>query len=337
MSSILSVQGLKTYFTTEAGVIHAVDDLSYDLKAGETLAIVGESGCGKSVHALSILRLLPEPPAKIIAGKILFHGKDLLRMPADEMRKIRGDRIAMIFQEPMSSLNPVINIGEQITEAVRLHLKLPEKAARARTVEMLSKVGIPHASERIFDYPHQFSGGMRQRVMIAMALSCNPEVLIADEPTTALDVTIQAQILELMKSLQQEFHMAIILITHNLGIVAEIADDVLVMYAGQGIEKAPTGRLFSDLKHPYTWGLLNSVPKISRQQQTLESIEGQPPVVLDPSPGCRFQERCRFRMEICGRDPENFSPSADHTVACWLHGPRASGQALELAKKYEIV
>ncbi|MDE1977541.1 MAG: ABC transporter ATP-binding protein, partial [Elusimicrobia bacterium] len=262
MDPVLSVQDLRVGFRTERGFLHAVDGISYDLHAGKTLAIVGESGSGKSVHALSILKLLPEPPAEILSGRIMFGGRDLLKLPPSEMRKIRGNRIAMIFQEPMTSLNPVLTIGDQISEAVILHQKVSQAKAMAKAVDLLGKVGIPHPSERVKDYPHQFSGGMRQRAMIAMALSCDPDVLVADEPTTALDVTIQAQILELMRDIQKESKMSIVLITHNLGVVAEMADEVCVMYAGRQMEGAGVSELFKDPRHPYTRGLLNSVPSL---------------------------------------------------------------------------
>lgn len=333
MEPVLSVRNLKTYFALEQGVLHAVDGLSYDLHPGRTLAIVGESGSGKSVHSLSILRLV-EPPGKIVSGEILFGGKNLLALPDAEMRKIRGDRIAMVFQEPLTSLNPVLTVGEQIAEAVRLHLKLTPRQSWERAVEMLSKVGIPNPKERVQAYPHQFSGGMRQRVMIAMALSCNPDVLIADEPTSALDVTVQAQILELIKALQREMRMAVILITHNLGIVAEVADEVLVMYAGNLVEKAPAAELFRNPRHPYTWGLLNSIPKLHKRQERLESISGQPPVVLDPVPCCRFNPRCEFRMQVCKmKDTIPLAVGEDHEASCWLYGEEAEKDALERSRR----
>ncbi|MDQ7827653.1 MAG: ABC transporter ATP-binding protein [Armatimonadota bacterium] len=322
---LLSVRNLKTYFYTDEGVVKAVDGLSYDLHRGETLGIVGESGSGKSVHALSIMRLIPQPPGKIVAGEILFEGRNLLSLSEEEMRRIRGNRIAMIFQEPMTSLNPVLTIGEQIAEAVMLHQRLPRKAAWDRAVEMLEKVRIPLARERVKDYPHQFSGGMRQRVMIAMALSCNPSILIADEPTTALDVTIQAQILELMQELQQEFHMAIILITHNLGVVAEMCDNVVVMYAGRPVEKANVLRTFQDPKHPYTWGLLHSIPKLHERKERLIPIEGQPPSLIDLPPGCPFAPRCPFAMEICVQeDPPEYLVGPEHTARCYLYSEHAT-------------
>jgi oligopeptide/dipeptide ABC transporter ATP-binding protein len=323
--SLLSVRNLKTYFYTDEGVVKAVDGLSYELKKGETLGIVGESGCGKSVHALSIMRLIPQPPGKIVEGEILFEGTNLLSLPEDAMRKIRGNRIAMIFQEPMTSLNPVLTIGEQIAEAVMLHQGLGKKDAWDRAAEMLEKVKIPLAKERVRDYPHQFSGGMRQRVMIAMALSCNPSILVADEPTTALDVTIQAQILDLMRDLQQEFNMAIIMITHNLGVVAELCDNVVVMYAGKPIEHTDVQRTFRHPKHPYTWGLLHSIPKLYERKERLIPIEGQPPSLIDLPPGCTFAPRCPFAMEICVKaDPPDYVVGEDHYAKCYLYSEFAT-------------
>jgi oligopeptide/dipeptide ABC transporter ATP-binding protein len=316
---VLSIRGLRTHFVTPERTVRAVDGVSYDLHPGKTLAVVGESGSGKSVHALSILRLLPEPPAKIVGGEILFQGKDLLKMSPDQMREIRGNRIAMIFQEPMTSLNPVLEIGEQIAEAVILHQGASKEKAWAKAVDLLRKVGIPHPEERVHDYPHQFSGGMRQRAMIAIALSCEPDVLIADEPTTALDVTIQAQILELMKDLQREYHMAIVLITHNIGVVAEMADDVVVMYAGRPVESAPIGELFKDPKHPYTKGLLASVPSIYTRKERLEAIPGQPPDLGGGFVGCPFSPRCVSVMERCKTDdPPAFDLAGGRMSNCWL-------------------
>jgi oligopeptide/dipeptide ABC transporter ATP-binding protein len=322
---LLSVRNLKTYFYTDEGVVRAVDGLTYDLHKGETLGIVGESGCGKSVHALSVMRLIPTPPGKIVEGEILFEGKNLLKLPDEQMRHIRGNRIAMIFQEPMTSLNPVLTIGEQIAEAVILHQRLNKKAAWERAIEMLERVKMPVARERIKDYPHQFSGGMRQRVMIAMALSCNPSILIADEPTTALDVTIQAQILDLIRELQREFDMAVIMITHNLGVVAELTDNVVVMYAGKPVEHADVNRIFQDPKHPYTWGLLHSIPKLYERKERLIPIEGQPPSLIDLPPGCPFAPRCQFAMEICVQtEPPDYDVGPNHTAKCYLHGEHAS-------------
>jgi oligopeptide/dipeptide ABC transporter ATP-binding protein len=330
---LLSVRNLKTYFYTDEGVVRAVDGLSYDLQKGETLGIVGESGCGKSVHALSVMRLIASPPGKIVDGEILFEGKNLLTLSDEEMRHIRGNRIAMIFQEPMTSLNPVLTIGEQIAEAVILHQKLDKKAAWERAIEMLERVKMPLARERIKDYPHQFSGGMRQRVMIAMALSCNPSVLIADEPTTALDVTIQAQIIELIRELQKEFHMAVIMITHNLGVVAEMCDNVVVMYAGKPVEHTDVWRTFQDSKHPYTWGLLHSIPKLYERKERLIPIEGQPPSLIDLPPGCPFAPRCPFAMEICVQeDPPDVDIQAGHYAKCYLYTEHATPEEKKAAE-----
>jgi len=329
---LLSVQNLKTYFYTDEGVVRAVDGLSYDLRKGETLGIVGESGSGKSVHALSIMRLIPSPPGKIVGGEILFEGRNMLRLSDEEMRRIRGNRIAMVFQEPMTSLNPVLTIGEQIAEAVILHQKLDKKAAWERATEMLERVKIPLARERVRDYPHQFSGGMRQRVMIAMALSCNPSILLADEPTTALDVTIQAQILDLMRELQREFGTAIVMITHNLGVVAEMCDNVVVMYAGRPVEHTDIKRIFNDPRHPYTWGLLHSIPKLNERRERLIPIEGQPPSLIDLPPGCPFAPRCPFVMEVCTQvDPPDIAIDAGHTAKCYLYSDKATEKEKQAA------
>jgi len=329
---VLSVRGLRTHFITRERTVKAVDGVTYDLHPGKTLAVVGESGSGKSVHALSILRLLPEPPAKVVGGEILFQGRDLLKMGSEEMRAIRGNRIAMIFQEPMTSLNPVIKVGEQIAEAIVLHQGVTQEKAWAKAVDLLKKVGIPHPEERVNDYPHQFSGGMRQRAMIAIALSCEPDVLIADEPTTALDVTIQAQILELMKDLQREYHMAIILITHNIGVVAEMADDVVVMYAGRPVEHAPIGELFASPKHPYTKGLLGSVPSIYVRKERLEAIAGQPPDLSGGFVGCPFAPRCASVMERCKTDdPPQFHLAGERMSNCWLN----EGESVERSHRHE--
>ncbi|HXT02114.1 MAG TPA: ABC transporter ATP-binding protein [Elusimicrobiota bacterium] len=328
MDSVLSIRGLRTQFITPERTVRAVDGVTYELAAGKTLAVVGESGSGKSVHALSILGLLPMPPAKIVAGEILFQGKDLLKMPPGEMRKIRGNRIAMIFQEPMTSLNPVMRIGDQIAESIILHQKKTPAEARAKAIDLLKKVGIPHPEERVDDFPHQFSGGMRQRAMIAIALACEPDVLIADEPTTALDVTIQAQILELMKDLQREYKMAIVLITHNIGVVAEMADDVVVMYAGRPVENAPVGELFKNPKHPYTKGLLASVPSIYERKDRLEAIPGQPPDLTGGIVGCPFAPRCPSVMDRCRtEDPPQFLLPGDRMSNCWLVEGEASGRS----------
>ncbi|MBI3299144.1 MAG: ABC transporter ATP-binding protein [Elusimicrobia bacterium] len=316
---ILSVRGLKTEFVTPDYRVVAVDGLSYDLHAGRTLAVVGESGSGKSVHALSILRLLPVPPARITAGEVLYRGRDLLKLPEAELRRLRGDRLAMIFQEPMTSLNPVMRVGEQIAESVALHKGASDAAAAARAVELLGKVGIPAPEKRARDYPHQFSGGMRQRAMIAMALACDPDILIADEPTTALDVTIQAQILELMKALQREFKMAMVLITHNIGVVAEMADDVVVMYAGRAVEKASVHEVFKTPAHPYTRALLGSVPSIYTRKERLAAIAGQPPDLAAPRAGCPFAPRCAEALERCAaEDPPPFPLPGGRMSNCWL-------------------
>ncbi|MBH77195.1 MAG: peptide ABC transporter ATP-binding protein [Dehalococcoidia bacterium] len=317
--ALLEVNDLRTYFYTQEGVVKAVDGTSYSVEAGETLGLVGESGCGKSVSALSILRLIPSPPGKIVSGEILFEGRDLLKLDESEMRRIRGNDIAMVFQEPMTSLNPVLTIGRQITESLELHQDLRGRAARERAVELLELVGIPAARTRIDDYPHQFSGGMRQRVMIAMAMSCNPKILLADEPTTALDVTIQAQILEVMARLSREFGTACIIITHNLGVVARYADRVNVMYAGKVIERASASELYANPTHPYTHGLLNSVPRLDEhRQEKLIPIEGLPPDLANLPDGCSFYPRCDFRTDKCLEQyPDTVMVDPEHQAACW--------------------
>ena len=297
--SLLEVKDLKTYFYTDSGVAKAVDGVTFSLDKGKTLGIVGESGCGKSVTSLSIMRLVDPATGRNEGGSIVFDGQDLLTLPEKEMRKLRGNRISMIFQEPMTSLNPVFTIGDQISESLKLHKGLDKKAARDRAIELLELVGIPEAGKRVDEYPHQLSGGMRQRVMIAMALSGDPELLIADEPTTALDVTIQAQILQLLKDLQEKLHMSIIIITHDLGVIAEMADEVAVMYAGDIVEKAPTGALFDDPKHPYTIGLMNSIPDINDHVSRLRTLEGLVPSLYDMPSGCRFAPRCQFCCPEC--------------------------------------
>ncbi len=319
MAKLLEINNLRTYFYTEEGVVRAVDGVSWDLEEGETLGLVGESGCGKSVSALSILRLIPRPPGRIVDGEILFEGEDLLEVTDAEMRHIRGNRIAMIFQEPMTSLNPVLTIGNQLTEAITLHLGLEKSDSRARAVELLELVGIPEASNRLDDYPHQFSGGMRQRVMIAMALSCNPKLLLADEPTTALDVTIQAQILELMAQLSKDLGTAVVIITHNLGVVSRYADRVNVMYAGKIVESGSTMDIFKDPRHPYTVGLMNSVPRLDETEHIrLDAIEGQPPLLIDPIPGCPFEPRCDWAIDKCVTDhPPLELKQERHWSACW--------------------
>ena len=297
--SLLEVKDLKTYFYTDSGVAKAVDGVTFSLDKGKTLGIVGESGCGKSVTSLSIMRLVDPATGRNEGGSIVFDGQDLLTLPEQEMRKLRGNRISMIFQEPMTSLNPVFTIGDQISESLKLHKGLDKKAARDRAIELLELVGIPEAGKRVDEYPHQLSGGMRQRVMIAMALSGDPELLIADEPTTALDVTIQAQILQLLKDLQKKLHMSIIIITHDLGVIAEMADEVAVMYAGDIVEKAPTRALFDDPKHPYTIGLMNSIPDINDHVSRLRTLEGLVPSLYDMPSGCRFAPRCQFCCPEC--------------------------------------
>ncbi len=311
MTKILEVKNLRTSFFTEEGEVRAVEDISFDVYRGKTIGIVGESGCGKSVTSLSIMRLIQSPPGKIIGGQILYEGRDLLTLDPAAMRKIRGNEISMIFQEPMTSLNPVFTIGDQISEAIALHQDLPKREVRNKAIEMLKLVGIPSPDKRIDDYPHQLSGGMRQRVMIAMALSCNPNVLIADEPTTALDVTIQAQILDLLRELQAKVGMAIILITHDLGVVAEMADEVVVMYAGRIAEQGTVSEIFKNPKHPYTRGLLNSIPTLTKdptgkvKKKRLETIPGIVPNLLHLPQGCRFQERCPYVIDQCrGKEPD---------------------------------
>jgi oligopeptide transport system ATP-binding protein len=319
MAPLLQVKDLKTYFFTDEGVVRAVDGVTYDVEAGETLGLVGESGCGKSVSALSLLRLISSPPGKIVGGEVLFEGEDLLKVDEDEIRSVRGNRIAMVFQEPMTSLNPVLTIGRQMTESLELHLKMDTNAARARAVQLLELVGIPEARTRVDDYPHQFSGGMRQRVMIAMALSCNPKLLLADEPTTALDVTIQAQVLEVMARLSRELGTAVIIITHNLGVVARYADRVNVMYAGRIIEMATAKELYANPRHPYTLGLLKSVPRLDHERKAkLDPIEGSPPDLVNVPPGCPFYPRCTFRVEKCLELMPPLEKVSDaHYAACW--------------------
>ena len=315
--TILSVLGLKTWFHTEDGIVKAVDDITFELAKGETMGIVGESGSGKSVANLSVMRLIPEPPGEIVDGKVIFDGIDVLNLPIDDVRKIRGKRIAMIFQDPMTSLNPFLKISTQLTEVTQLHLGHSKHQAREHALKMLKMVGIPEAQERIDNYPHEFSGGMRQRVMIAMALSCEPELLIADEPTTALDVTIQAQILELIKKLKQETGTSVILITHDLGVVAGMTDHVIVMYAGKVFEQARTTELFARPGNPYTKGLLRSVPDPTSEQGNLYQIPGSPPDVAHLKPGCPFAPRCDRVQEICRTDfPPFVALTADHHSLC---------------------
>jgi len=315
---VLEIKNLKTYFSTSDGTVKAVDDVSLRVKRGKTLGLVGESGCGKSVTAMSILRLIPSPPGRIAGGEVLFDGKDILDFSERDMRDIRGNKISMIFQEPMTSLNPVFTVGNQIAEAITVHNKVSKKEARERSVDMLRLVGIPSPEERIDAYPHQMSGGMRQRVMIAMALSCNPDVLIADEPTTALDVTIQAQILDLISRLQSEIHMAAILITHSLGIVAETAEDMAVMYAGKVVECGTVKNIFSKQLHPYTRGLLNSLPRLDKGgQKRLFTIPGMVPDLKNLPKSCAFYPRCQFRVDACAEQlPELVEVGKEHFSRC---------------------
>ena len=321
---LLDVKNLKTYFFTDEGVVRAVDGVDLYIEKGETLGVVGESGCGKSVTALSIMKLIPQPPGRIVEGQINYNGVDLVTLPPNRMRKIRGKEISMIFQEPMTSLNPVFTVGEQIAEAIRLHEGLGRRDAMAKTVEMLKVVHIPNAERRVKEYPHQLSGGMRQRIMIAMALSCNPNLLIADEPTTALDVTIQAQILDLLNELKSKLRMAVLLITHDMGVIAETAQRVVVMYAAKVAEEAPVADLFKEPLHPYTQGLLRSIPRIdlaATSRRRLETIPGTVPTLRgDIAPGCRFAPRCPFVMERCRQlDPVLQATGSAHLVACHLY------------------
>ncbi len=316
---ILDVTDLKTVFKTRGGEVHAVNSVSFDLEPGELLGVVGESGSGKSVTMMSLIGLLPSPPADIRAGTVMFEGRDILKMSADELRDIRGSRIGFVFQDPMTSLNPVFSVGFQIMEPLRKHMGMNKKQAAKRAVELLELVGIPDAESRLSNYPHQFSGGMRQRVMIAIALACDPKVLIADEPTTALDVTIQAQILELVRELRQKLGMAIIWITHDLGVIAGIADRVMVMYGGQIVEQAPVRELFSNPQHPYTRALLETLPSVTGQRsEKLRTIEGQPPSLSAQPTACPFKARCTNSKEICGtRNPPILKLAGDHDVACF--------------------
>ncbi len=320
MEHILQVKDLKTTFYTDEAVIHAVDGVSFDMKPGEVLGLVGESGCGKSVVSLSIMRLVYYPPGKIEGGEVLFKEKNLLSVSESKMRKIRGNEIAMIFQEPMTSFNPVYTIGNQVTEAIGLHQGLEGPAARKKATEMLRLVGIPRAGEILNEYPHQLSGGMRQRAMIAMALSCNPSLLIADEPTTALDVTIQAQILELMRDLKKKINTAIIFITHDLGVIAEMAEHVVVMYAGKVVEDAEIGSLFKEPMHPYTVGLMQSKPRLEEEKETLAFIPGAVPNPMAMPAGCSFNPRCKRVMDICCSEmPGIIEVKPGHKVRCWLY------------------
>jgi len=315
---LLELRNLKTYFYTEQGVAQAVDSVDFEIYPGETLGVVGESGCGKSVTSLSIMRLIPEPPGKIVDGEIFFKGQDLTKLSEKEMRDIRGNEISMIFQEPMTSLNPVFTIGDQISETIILHKKVSKKEAMKQSVEMLQKVGIPLPEQRVHEYPHQLSGGMRQRVMIAMALSCNPELLIADEPTTALDVTIQAQILDLMNDLKTKLNMSIMMITHDLGVIAEVCDRVAVMYAGKVVEYTDVKTLFSNPRHPYTWGLMNSIPRLDEEVERLTAIPGIVPSALNFPEGCRYNTRCPMAQEKCFKEEPALSDVEDgHQARCF--------------------
>ena len=318
MTALLEVRDLRTWFDGDGGTYRAVDGISFSLQAGRTLGIVGESGCGKSVTSLSIMGLVPQPPGRIAGGEILFEGVDLLKLDAEALRDLRGARMAMIFQEPMTSLNPAYTVGEQIVEGILRHQAIDRAAARARAIEMLRLVRIPAPEQRFDEYPHKLSGGMRQRAMIAMALACGPRLLIADEPTTALDVTIQAQILDLLRRLREETGTAIILITHDLGVIAELADDVVVMYAGQIVERAPVRRLFEAAQHPYTIGLLGAIPELDRRRARLATIEGTVPDLGAELPGCRFAPRCPFAQPRCRADaPSLREVEPGHEAACW--------------------
>jgi oligopeptide/dipeptide ABC transporter ATP-binding protein len=320
MADLLEIRDLRTHFHVSEGTVRAVDGVSFDIKEGETAALVGESGCGKTMTALSIMRLVPKPQGSIVGGEISFQGRDLLKLSEAEMRETRGSEIAMIFQEPMTSLNPVLTIGRQITETLEAHGQVSQSTAEARALELLRLVGIPDPDRRLSDYPHQLSGGMRQRVMIAIALSCNPKLILADEPTTALDVTIQAQILELMRDLSQKFGVALLIITHNLGVVARYADRVHVMYAGKVIESGTAREIYSDPRHPYTLGLLRSVPRLDQPRKArLDPIEGQPPDLWNLPAGCSFFPRCKFSVERCEHEvPPLRDIGSGHQSACWV-------------------
>ena len=326
--AILQIDDLHTYFFTERGVAKAVNGVSFDIRPGEMLALVGESGCGKSVTALSVIRLIPEPPGKIVKGSILFEGKDLVKLSERDMRTIRGNKIGMIFQEPMTALNPVFSVGDQVAEVLLCHGKATKRDVRDKVIELLREVGIPSPERRIYDYPHQMSGGMRQRVVIAMALACKPRLILADEPTTALDVTIQAQILELMKTFQEQTGTSFILITHDLGVVAEMAERVVVMYAGRIVEMADVVSLFRNPMHPYTQGLMESVPSWStgKEKQRLKTIPGIVPSLLNLPPACVFHDRCNQSFDQCKEmEPPLMEVEKNRFVRCWLYGQRCSG------------
>jgi len=328
MDKLLDVRGLRTHFHTDRGLFRAVDGIDFSVERGRTVGLVGESGCGKSVTSLSVMGLVASPPGQVEADAISFEGRNVLGLSADERRKLRGGKMSMIFQEPMTSLNPVHTIGQQIVEAILAHTTLSPAAAKARAIEMLDLVRIPSAAERVDDYPHRLSGGMRQRVMIAMALACEPALLIADEPTTALDVTIQAQILDLLQDLQRRLGMAILIITHDLGVIAEVADEVLVMYAGKIVESAPVAALFADPQHPYTIGLLGSIPRIEIDRERLSTIEGTVPSPNNQPKGCRFAPRCPFADPRCHSEPPPLRGiGADHRVACWKAPVELAGAA----------
>ncbi len=322
---ILEIKQLKTYFFTRSGVVQAVDGISFSLKEGESLCLVGESGCGKTATALSILGLIDRPPGRIVDGEIRYHGEDLLRCSSKRLRQIRGRSIAMIFQDPQTSLNPVFTVGDQIAEPIKLHLKLKPKPAMERAVHLMEQVGIPKAGERIKDYPHQFSGGMKQRVMIAAALSCDPEILIADEPTTALDTTIKTQILDIFRELKQKRNMSLLFITHDLGTVAGIADRIVVMYGGKVAETGSVLDIFDRPKHPYTQGLLNCLPNISARRERLTPIPGMIPSLIDPPRGCIFHPRCPKRMPVCDQEEPPVVVIGGQLVACQLYSPSGSG------------
>lgn len=319
-NTILQIRHLKTYFFTRNGVVKAVDDISFGLRKGESLCLVGESGCGKTATALSILRLIDSPPGRIVGGEIFYHGEDLLQCSNERLRQIRGNRIAMIFQDPQASLNPVFTVGDQVAEQIKLHLRLKRRPALERALQLMGQVGIPQTRERMKDYPHQFSGGMKQRVMIAAALSCNPEILIADEPTTALDTTIKAQILDIFRDLKQQRNMSILFITHDLGTVAGIADRIIVMYGGRIAEAGTAFDIFDQPKHPYTLGLINCLPNIATRRDRLTPIPGMIPSLIDPPEGCIFSPRCPQQMSICRQKrPEEMVLSGQHIVACHLY------------------
>lgn len=319
MSALLEIRNLEVEFLTPDGIVHAVNGISYQVNLGETVGIVGESGSGKSISVLSILKLIPSPPGKIINGEILFAGKNLRQVDINTLRQIRGNQIAMIFQDPMTSLNPVLTIGQQLTEAIATHLNVTPEQAKNRAIELLTQVGIPSPEKRLKNYPHEFSGGMRQRVMIAMGLACNPQLLIADEPTTALDVTVQAQVVELIKKLRIEHQMSVIWITHDLALLAGLADRILVMYAGRIVEEATTTQLYKNPRHPYTIGLLKSLPRLDQDYlEPLQPIEGTPPDLIDYPQGCPFAPRCQFVLEKCWKEnPPLESIEPNHKVACW--------------------